>query len=346
MEAAVDDDAPPDENALYRHTKRDEWGVAVFMWERDGKRCFRFSDGEVRTFKEGFYKLMVPTAAPADGSADKLRAQVLAGSKKIEIVPTVGDQLVLLLRDYPKGFAGDAWRSKHRGGGRRLKRHRDAAITEARKLLAPSELAELHEAGDYAGVLARLADVLRNTDLVPGPHVKKIESTKPNADVSGALVAMARDPERATLRGLQAGFVSAAGPANSWQVLTAPLTLLAPDAHLCVRPSVFGEQGKIVQPRFNPPSRASEANYQRYLEIARSVRNELTELGHPPADLLDVYDFTWTTLRPAAREELERIHLQRKNAGTSTAQPSAAPGEATPEASSEANSEANSEADA
>ena len=54
---------------LYRHTRRDDWGVAVFLWERDGKRCYRFADGELRTFAQAFWNLLVPTQAPADGSA-------------------------------------------------------------------------------------------------------------------------------------------------------------------------------------------------------------------------------------------------------------------------------------
>jgi hypothetical protein len=77
---------------------------------------------------------------------------------------------------------------------------------------------------------------------------------------------------------------------------------------------VFATQGKIVLPRFTPPKRASEAGYQRYLDIARHVQEELAELGHPPIDNLDLHDFVWTTLRPASREELERIHIQRRDA--------------------------------
>ncbi|PRP91711.1 hypothetical protein ENSA5_52910 [Enhygromyxa salina] len=314
MDAAIDSDDTPDQDALYRHSKRDKWGVAVFLWERDGKRAFRFADGEVRVFKKGFYELMVPAPTPADGSADELRAKARASlsGKKVEIIPTVGDQLVLLLKDYPKGFAGDAWREKHRGDGRRLKRHRDPAVKEARELLAADRIAELHEHGDYVGVLASLVKVLAGTDLVPSAHVNKLQTTNPTKEFSQTIANMAKDPAGTTLRSIQAGLVGARGPATSWQILTGALALLAPHKHLCVRPSVFAVQGKIVMPRFNPPKRASEAAYQRYLDVARHVEDELTELGHPPVDLLDLHDFVWMTLRPAAREELERIHIQNK----------------------------------
>jgi hypothetical protein len=42
------------------------------------------------------------------------------------------------------------------------------------------------------------------------------------------------------------------------------------------------------------------------------VPRELTQLGHAPHDMLDLHDFMAVTLRPGARAELERIHLQAK----------------------------------
>lgn len=309
MDVALETASPDEQDLLYRHTKREKWGVAVFLWERDEKRAFRFSDGEVRVFKKGFYELMVPAKPPGDGSAAKLRAQVkaAAGGKKVEILPTVGDQLLLLLKDYPKGFVGEPWRKKHRGSGRRLKRHRDPAVAEAKELLDVETLQKSHDAGDYAANLERLIKLLAGTDLVPSAHVKKLQTTQPTEDLSAALIETAKDPENATVRRLQAALVGARGPANSWQVLTAPLALLAPQRHICIRPSVFAYQGKIVMPRFTPPKRANEASYQRYLDVARHVEDELAALGHSPVDMLDLYDFVWTTLRPGAREELEKI---------------------------------------
>lgn len=314
---SIDTRESPNEDALYRHKKREEWGVAVFLWERDGKRAFRFADGETRVFKQGFYQLMVPAATPADGSADELRAKVRASisGKKDEIVPTVGDQLVLLLKDYPKGFSGEAWREKHRGSGRRLKRHRDPSIAQARELLGDPALREAHEAGNYQPALDALTKLMAGTDLVPSAHVKKLEETKATEELSATLIRFAQDPDSGDVRQLQAALVGAGGPATSWQILTAPLALLAPHKHLCVHPSVFAAQGNIVMRRFTVPKRASEASYQRYLEVARMVEDELTALGHPPGDLIDLHDFAWMTLRPAAREELDRIHVQRQQKG-------------------------------
>ena len=318
MDPAVDSEDStdtPDADALYRHTKRDQWGVAVFLWERDGKRAFRFADGETRVFKEGFYQMMVPAPSPEDGSGDELRAKVMAsaaGANKIELKPTVRDQLMLMLESYPDGFIGEAWRDKHRGGGRRLKRHRDPAIKEAREILDGERIAELCKHGDYAGVLDSLVKVLSGTDLVPSSPIAKLKTTKPTRDFANAWARITKDPAEANVRQVQTAFVAAQGPATSWQILTAPLALLSPHKHLCVRPSVFGIQGKIVHARFNPPKRANQAAYERYLEVTRLVEEALNEFGHAPPDMLDVYDFAWLTLRPGAKEDLDRVHIQNR----------------------------------
>lgn len=297
-----------DLDTLYRHTKRERWGVAVFLWERDEKRAFRFADGEVRVFKKGYYELMVPTVAPGDGSATRLRAEVRAATTKHkEILPTVGHQLLLLLEEYPGGFTGEAWQKKHRGTGRRLKRHRNAAITEARDLLNPDDLAKFNAAGNHQEALDRLIKVLQGTDLVPSAQLNNLKKTRPTQELTTILTSMAKHPHEATIRPFQAALVSSRGPATSWQVVSAPLALLAPKHHMCVRPSVLSTQGKIIRARFNPPKRPDETGYQRYLDVAKAVYAELESLGHSPLDLLDVHDFAWTTLRPAAKAELARI---------------------------------------
>jgi hypothetical protein len=41
------------------------------------------------------------------------------------------------------------------------------------------------------------------------------------------------------------------------------------------------------------------------LQMVHRIRAELVESGMAPKDLIDIHDFIWTTLRPAARKQLE-----------------------------------------
>ena len=131
------------EAQLYRHQNRKHWGVAAFLWEQDGKRGYQFSDGKMRVFKQGFYHLFETAEAPGDGSAKAVRRLArLAradGVTESTRLPTLRDQILLFRRSYPKGFFGEAWMAKYRGVGvrkqlKRLKRHRDPAISDAHRL--------------------------------------------------------------------------------------------------------------------------------------------------------------------------------------------------------------------
>src|SRR5690606_26156746 len=54
---------PQAQSVVYQHTKRAQWGLAALVWERDGKRGYRFEDGSERVFREGFYHLLEPRPA-------------------------------------------------------------------------------------------------------------------------------------------------------------------------------------------------------------------------------------------------------------------------------------------
>ena len=60
---------------LFRHCKREDWGLAVLLWEREGKRGYRFEGGHERTFKEGYYHLFESASAVGD-AAEKLLASL------------------------------------------------------------------------------------------------------------------------------------------------------------------------------------------------------------------------------------------------------------------------------
>lgn len=289
---------------VYRHRKCSQWGLGTMVWERDGKRAFKFEDGEERIIAEPFYHLMekVADAAPPDARGESA------------ITPNIDDQLALFLDLFPGGFAGDAWKSTHRGGsGRRLKRHRQPAVDEAAQKLSPEALDELIAAGEHEAVRDRICDVIGNTDLVTKKHVDQLRAAMMSASVAQALRDFlhgdASEAERFSNLRRELGHAGLRSPA--WNLLTGILSLAQPQKHVCIRPSVFEQQAKLMRPAFSSRSRPSWNEYSRFLEIAHEVRDALAERGQPPADMLDVYDFIWVTLRPAEKEKLEGIAAAR-----------------------------------
>lgn len=302
---------------LFRHAKRQRWGVAALLWERDGKRGYQFSDGKLRVFKEGFYHMLESATAPGDGSAKAVRrlARLARADNHSEAtrLPSLRDQILLFRRSFPEGFGGQEWMKQHRGVGarKRLKRHRDPAISDADRISA-EQLKSVIECHDWAAVLERLVTVARCSNLVPGPQVKKLEALAPSRELATALlewVSTLDDGQTDPLdpREIDRRFnhlVRLLGPAANWPMITAIAALLDPDHHTCVRPSVYSIQAKMLLPNFSFGPRPRHAEYQHYVHVAKTVYDELEAAGLAPRDLLDVYDFIWETLRPAAREEL------------------------------------------
>ena len=74
--------------AVFRHTKKTEWGLATLQWERDEKKCFRFEDGTERVFSLEFCHLLEPVDAPPERFA---RASDAAGrGQQVDWVLRVG----------------------------------------------------------------------------------------------------------------------------------------------------------------------------------------------------------------------------------------------------------------
>jgi len=304
-----------DETAIVRHSRRPAWGLALMLWEREGKRGYTFEDGAERTFKLEYCGLFARSAAPADVAA-KLRLAVesavqktatltgVAPKKRVD-VPTLGEQVAVFHHQFADGMAGAAWQKSHRGaaGGRRLKRHRNAAVTEAQTLMARAELDELLAAGRYEVVLDRAHSVLTKSDLVTKSQLRPLDSARRSAALAIALrnYLYEADADGAHFDEFLRLLGRSSEGRISWPLMTALRALVNPDTDVCVKPSVFMAQARLVSPSLSNKSRPTGTMYNRWVAMAQDLRAQLAGSGVECADLLDVYDFVWLTLRPAAR---------------------------------------------
>ncbi len=322
-----------DQPTLYRHTLRPEWGHAIVAWERNGKRGYQFEDGELRVISEGYYGLFRATTPPPDRAADMLadidrqlarRQRTRASQRKQQTPPVPFElQVALFERDYPEGFRGARWRERVRGEGasRRLKRHRNPAIAHAQQVMATTALEPLIAAADWPGVCARIVEVLQSTDLVPVAQTRPLEDLAPARAVELATAMRDMLHGADTLAGrfdrLVGAFTACLRKSPSWRLATAVPALYAPDRYLCVRSTVAREQCKWMAPRLDVPARPDGQTYADLVTVAHRVVDELRASGRRPADLLDVYDFSWHTLRPAARKQIDELRARQAASGAS-----------------------------
>lgn len=307
---------------LFRHSMRADWGLAAIVWEREGKRGYRFEDGSERVFKEGYFHLF--ESAPAVGeAAEKLLASIhrdrveaaKGGKKTASALPVQGPALEELIavfhEEYPGGFADAEWVSKRRGEGvkRRAKRHRKAALEQAASLLAREALDERIAAADAEGVIQRVVDVLGATDLVTNKQLEVLTKARPTPALAQALRDLMHEPDPDGIRfdDVLKLLVRSPGGNPSWSLMTAMRAVVDPHNDVCVRPSVFFDAVRVVSPSQAKKVSPQGGQYNRLAAIARDLRQRLCDAGEVPRDMLDVYDFVWETCRPAAEPVLARV---------------------------------------
>jgi hypothetical protein len=301
------------EDGLYRHTKRPEWGVAIMAWEKGGRRAYQFEDGQLRTFREGYYSLMKPVDS-VPGSEEALVADLEGAvtahegaerTKPLEPVCTFDEQVALFEELFPGGFQGEAWTERHRGGqGRALKRHREPTIEKARALLSREACQQAIESDRQGHLAGAVVNLLSNTDLVPLSQVRGLNGMEPAEkdrfveSLDFLLYGDEAFGQRFKRWTSTLGDVGSGG--TSWRLATVLPALIFPDDHVCVRRSSFMRQAANIAPTARYTRKPKRRSYRNFRRVARAARKRLTAAGHEPRDLLDVHDFGWVTLRNAA----------------------------------------------
>ncbi len=311
-----------DPNLLYRHTLRPEWGLAAFHHRAEDKRAFQFEDGRIRVFRSDFLHHLQAVDAPTDRSARTLERLGAAGNERTKAAKPqsgpqslpIAAQILLFSKLYPEGFVGAKWRKAKRGfnAKRRLKRHRNASVTEAQSTLSYSALAGALASGQAKEVADRLCEMLRASDLVTAKESKSLNVKADDAEqLITALHGLLYGENLPFAIRFERWVTALARPLKktpSWSLATAPLTITRPSEHICVRASIFGRQAQWMAPRLVKERQVSGRLYERWLSMAKAVGEELKEAGLTPRDLLDVYDFMSETMTPKKVKEARELY--------------------------------------
>lgn len=313
---------------LYRHKKCKQWGLAIIAWERGDKRGYQFEDGRVRIFKKGFYKLFEEVEPPEDAASDlvdelknrlerskrrAIRHEKKRGTSRPKAVYPFADQLRIFTTLYPQRFQDAAWTKGIRGidAGRRLKRHRQPVMDEACELLAAERMQMLIDQHRHPEIVRSCIELLESTSLVTRSQLEVLRRLNNNAqrDFATTLYDLLYDDSilaRRFDRFVQVlRTVDSRGP--SWQLATVFGALVKPDEHVCVHPSTFRKQAASLKPELDLPKEVSALAYRGVLDLVNATRKALNDKGIEPADLMDVKDFVWQTLRPSAKKILDDI---------------------------------------
>ncbi len=315
-EVTTDPANESDEIFFYRHSRKQEWGLALILWERDGKRAYKFEDGKERVIAEAYYKLLDKTDEEPDSDsvliAEIAKLRGTDSDDKSDAM-TLEEQLAVFMAQYPGAFGSDAWIKGYRGkeGKRRLKRHRVPAIAEAQEKFSKAEMEAIVEGGRHAELQERLVEVLGATDLVSKAQLEPFRRGVAGEPFTRSFHNMLWGEGDLDKRFTEmCNQLSMLWPRVPWPIATAALALVHPKEHVCVKPSVFTKQADCTTLPIRPTKLPTARVYKGYLEMCRQLRAALSDSGAPPHDLLDIYDFIWITQRPAAAEHLARVRAE------------------------------------
>jgi hypothetical protein len=297
------------EDRVFRHKKRPDWGVGVWVREESSRRRLRFEDGQMRAFKEGFYQMLVPVDSEkidVDEVFERVMgehedATTLADVKLDDPVMPFAKQVEVFLHLFPDGFAGDAYQSTW--GDEATKSHRLAQSSAAFREALGKELTDANEAAE------RFVAALDDTTLVGPSAVRSVAALKgDDKEKLGVAVLQLLHGEHRFSRRFTAWLdaLRELGLQPKWRLTTAPLGLYHPKKHIVVRRQVLHLQARSVHPA-KVPSKPNLAGYRRARRTARGVRDKLVALGMKPASMLDVHAFVWETLRPKAQKLVKTL---------------------------------------
>ncbi|MBT8492941.1 MAG: hypothetical protein KJO07_07755 [Deltaproteobacteria bacterium] len=306
------------QNTLVQHTARPQWGLAVLAWQREDKRGYQFEDGQLRIFKQGYFKLLAPVVRPLDEQSrvlDELnnklgrrRAAKRNGSGHAPI--PLASQVDYFRALFPKGFQGATFAKKHRGMGAKkpLKRHRNPVMKQARELFAEDRLRAMLANGDANAIVADLLALFEATDLVTKAQVRGLDKAKPEVIhrlVTTLVELMWGDaPLQRRFDAWLSALHRALTQRASWSIATAIPALLAPSEHVAVKRTTFVRQAVWMAPNLVIDKAPSGAGYLKILEMVAVMNQKLGDAGLHARDHLDIYDFIQITLRPKAVKEI------------------------------------------
>lgn len=309
---------------LFRHSRRPEWGVGLWVREEPTRRRLRFKDGTLRTFKRGFYHLLkavdvdrVDVDAEFEsiaGQHELLAMEERAASARLSNPPMMSfpQQIQVFQALYPGGLQGDAYVHAHRRPAsprQTRKSHSELVAERAKEALGRARLGALMDSGSWDLIHEDAVAILAKTSLVSlSATVRPLKAldAEQRAAFAQALGQLLYGEERygqrfgRWLRALR----DDCGMKVRWPLATIFQALLFPKRHVCVRHKVFDMQARSLRPGTAMLRHPTPAGYRRALQVAKATRRALQEAGQPERDFLDVSAFIWETLRPKAKAVL------------------------------------------
>ena len=310
--------------ALFRHTVRPEWGTAMLVVEEPGKRRYQFTDGKLRTFKEGYYELFEQVEIEASEGARLLsNLQTLAGNATWGNQPesrtatktesfSLPEQITIFKQIFERGFQDTDYEADVRGcsedGG---KGTRHDVIIACRTLLSKETLGQAIEDERWKEIHKTAVTVAGSTNIPSSGSdlrlLRQLDEDKCEG-FAKALFFLLHSDEAYSLRFTRwVEYLASAGVKPTWPMTTVLPALAFPGEHIAIKPSVFRQEARVVMSGMEYTPTPNANDYERYQRMGKKISQTLVTNDLQPRDMMDVYDFIWLTLRPKGKKLIKDL---------------------------------------
>lgn len=273
-----------------RHPKRPEWGIGkVLEVPRDGKARIFFLDAGEKVLllgAAGLEKLEGPEAG-RHPILDSAALPKLVEGEAHRSLPSVRDDF---LRQFPRGFEDHGYLANERN-------YKVAAGTQLWGQLNEQEFGALLARKDHDEVVHRASQVVNKTNLM-FPNEKMalkdgLATTESKVLFSQRLFELLHG--EGTPRERFEGFAACLGAlgAAKWTTATYFQFLAYPAEHMFMKPQAAQQAASLTKFELNYRPEPNWLTYSRLLAFADYLRDELTQMGMPPRDMIDVQTFMW-----------------------------------------------------
>ncbi len=300
---------------LFRHTRREEWGLGIVVQAQDDRVDLQFQDGQSRSFKREFLHLLDPVEQRLDvamGIVHALRGMSGSTATRADAPKPVSldEQIAHFRARFPKGFADETYLKEHRGDGRKrpLKRHRDPLVALAAEAFPSRAELEALCAENATAVFTAADALVAATDLVSVAERKRFASmdASNHAAFADALTTLLFGEGELTQRfdAFVASVERATDTAPSWALATVFSGARFPSEQVIVDESSFAQQTAFMAPGLSVPERPMGIIYERLLAMIASVKEALDKAELGARDNLDVQELVQLTLSKKAQQQI------------------------------------------
>lgn len=288
-----------------KHETKTEWGIGEVLADESGGRIkVFFEDVGAKELDMGYAKFIRVFGEEAESdyltALIKNHLTILAKpassrNKRPEFMP-FHKAVEKFLSYFPEGFQD----SEYRDGKNNERKYKEDANRLMLELLGKEAFANLLQQGNFKEIIDRATKAMSKTNLIH--HIEMIwlangvKTESSQKKFAESLFGLLYGDSDIKIRFGQFSETLSEIGAAKWPIATYFLFITFPDSHMFIKPMAIQNAANTLGMEINYRPELNWLTYNRVLDLAELIRNQLRKDGRgilAPRDMIDVQSFVW-----------------------------------------------------